>query len=234
MTVPTDISLVDDIHYRGPYVRLKVAMSLDGHTALSNGASQWITGDAARADGHAWRAKSDAVVTGVGTVLADNPLLDVRFAPSPSQPTLVIVDSHLRTPPSARLFEVQDRRVLLYTTPAAAERFDTFGLPTVSVVALPGRDGRVDLAAMVADLGQRGLRILHVEAGSTLNGAFLQSGLVDELLIYMGPQLLGDGLPMAQMDRLTRLEEATRLEFVSVHMVGGDLRVVARVVRRKP
>lgn len=234
MTAMADAGPADDIRHPAPCVRLKVAISLDGHTALSNGASKWITGDAARADGHAWRAKADAVVTGVGTVLADDPLLDVRFGPPGAQPTLVIVDSQLRTPPTSRLFEVPDRQVLLYTTAAAAERLDTFGPANVSVVALPGRDGKVDLAAMVADLARRNLRILHVEAGSTLNGAFIKSGLVDELVIYMGPQLLGDGLPFAQLAPLTRLEDATRLEFTSVDMVGGDLRVVARVVRREP
>ena len=207
-------------------------MSLDGHTALSNGVSKWITGDAARVDGHTWRAKADAVVTGVGTVLADDPLLNVRFGRPGRQPTLVIVDSLLRTPPSSRLFEVPDRKIMLYTTQAAAGRNAAIESDNVCVVALPERTGQVDLAAMVADLSRRGLRVLHVEAGNTLNGALLKDGLVDELLIYVGPQLLGPGLPFAQMDRLTRMDGATRLEFLSIDMLGTDLRVVARVVRR--
>ncbi len=183
-------------------------------------------------DGHAWRAKADAIVTGVGTVLADDPLLNVRLVGHGVQPTLAIVDSTLRTPPNARLFDVPDREVLVYTTQAAALRRPALKRNNACIVALPEQNGQVNLAAMVADLTQRGLSILHVEAGSTLNGAFLNNGLVDELVIYVGPQLLGRGLPLAQLDKLTSLDHATRLEFVSADMVGDDIRVVARVVRR--
>ncbi|WP_082447854.1 RibD family protein [Xylophilus sp. Leaf220] len=217
---------------RIPYVRLKVAISLDGHTALLNGSSKWITGEQARMDGHAWRAKADAIVTGIGTVLADDPLLNVRLVGRKVQPTLAIVDSKLRTPPNARLFDVPDREVLVYTTQAAALRRPALKRNNACIVALPEQNGQVNLAAMVADLTQRGLSILHVEAGSTLNGAFLNNGLVDELVIYVGPQLLGRGLPLAQLEKLTSLDHATRLEFVSADMVGDDIRVVARVVRR--
>ncbi|MDD2546268.1 MAG: bifunctional diaminohydroxyphosphoribosylaminopyrimidine deaminase/5-amino-6-(5-phosphoribosylamino)uracil reductase RibD [Burkholderiaceae bacterium] len=215
-----------------PWVRLKVAASLDGTTALANGASQWITSGAARADGHAWRARSCAVLTGIGTVLADQPRLDVRDVPTPRQPQVVVVDSQLQTPQDASLF-IADRECTIY----AAATFDT-SMQTrkqaleargATVVHLPNAQGQVDLPALLRDLAQRGVNELHVEAGHRLNGALLSAGLVDEWLVYLAPKLLGPGRGMAQWGPLETLAQGQELEFRSVDRVGPDLRALARV-----
>ncbi|QXL85713.1 bifunctional diaminohydroxyphosphoribosylaminopyrimidine deaminase/5-amino-6-(5-phosphoribosylamino)uracil reductase RibD [Comamonas sp. NLF-1-9] len=218
-----------------PWVRMKAATSLDGVTALANGASQWITSEPARADGHAWRARACAVLTGVGTVLADNPLLNVRGVATPRQPHLVVLDSHLRTPAAARLFEVPDRQVWIYTAnadPTAAAALRARG---AAVTVLPDASGgRVDLAALLRDLARREVNELHVEAGHELNGAFLRLGLVDELLLYLAPVLLGSGARgLAHWGPLTALSEAQRLTWREVRQVGADLRVLARVEGRE-
>ena len=218
-----------------PWVRLKVAASLDGATALHNGASQWITSPEARADGHAWRARACAILTGSGTVLADNPRLDVRALPTLRQPQAVVVDSHLQTPPDALLFAAQ-RGVLIYTsshqdTPFL-QRQAALQARGATVVALPSPDGRVDLAAMLRDLGQRGINELHVEAGQRLNGALLRAGLVDELLLYLAPLLLGSGRGMTDLGPLETLAQGQALEFGPVERVGNDLRVLARLPGR--
>ena len=218
-----------------PWVRMKVAASLDGTTALANGASQWITSPAARADGHAWRARACALLTGSGTVLDDNPRLDVREVATPRQPQVVVVDSHLQTPPGAQLF-IATRACTIY----AAGLFDAdfeqrrkaLEARGASVVLLPGAGGKVDLAAMLRDLGQRGTNELHVEAGHKLNGSLLRAGLVDELLVYLAPKLLGPGLGMANLGPLQSLADAQALEFTSVDRVGPDLRVLLRVPGR--
>lgn len=214
-----------------PWVRLKVAASLDGTTALANGASQWITSPAARADGHAWRARACAVLTGIGTVLHDNPRLDVREVSTPRQPQAVVLDSRLQTPPDAQLF-IATRACSIY----AAGHFDAnfyarkaaLQARGATVESMPGADGRVDLPAVLRDLGQRGTNELHVEAGQQLNGALLRAGLVDELLVYLAPKLLGAGLGMANIGPLQSLAEAQALEFTDVQHVGPDLRVLAR------
>jgi diaminohydroxyphosphoribosylaminopyrimidine deaminase/5-amino-6-(5-phosphoribosylamino)uracil reductase len=217
-----------------PWVRLKVAASLDGSTALGNGASQWITGEAARTDGHAWRARACAVLTGIGTVLEDDPMLDVRLVDTPRQPHLVIVDSRLETPLTARLFGAPAhglaRKILLYC--AAAEPQKQAALETLgaTVVCLPGPRGKVDLAAMLRDLGQREVNELHLEAGHKLNGSFIREGLVDELLLYLAPLLLGTGgHGMAGFGPLQALDEGLKLAFHAIDPVGEDLRIVARV-----
>lgn len=217
-----------------PWVRMKAAASLDGQTALANGASQWITSEAARADGQRWRARACTVLTGIGTVLADNPRLDVRAVETQRQPRLAIVDSQLRTPPDAALF-VADREVLIYAGAmngaqgAAQAALEARG---ALVVRLPGVDGRVDLAGVVRDLAQRGTNELHVEAGHTLNGALLRAQVVDELLFYMAPALLGPGRPAADLMPLTALHEKIALEFREVERVGPDLRILARLQGR--
>ena len=218
-----------------PWVRMKVAASLDGTTALANGASQWITSPAARADGHAWRARACALLTGSGTVQDDNPRLDVRGVATPRQPQVVVVDSRLQTPPDAHLF-IAARACCIY----AAGPFDTnfaqrqqaLEARGASVVLLPGAGDKVDLAAMLRDLGQRGINELHVEAGHKLNGSLLRAGLVDELLVYLAPKLLGPGLGLANLGPLDTLDGAQPLEFTSVERVGPDLRVLARVPGR--
>ena len=218
-----------------PWVRLKVAASLDGTTALHNGASQWITSPAARADGHAWRARACAVLTGIGTVLADNPVLNVRELTTPRQPQLVVLDSHLQTPPDASLF-IADRACIIYAAgPLDAEfsaRKAVLEARGATVVHLPGADGRVDLPALLRDLAARGVNELHVEAGHRLNGALVRAGLVDEWLLYLAPTLLGPGRGMADMGPLDTLAQRLALEFQGVERVGPDLRILARVKGR--
>lgn len=215
-----------------PWVRIKTAASLDGTTALVNGQSQWITSPAARADGHAWRARACAVLTGIGTVLDDDPCLDVREVTTPRQPHLVIVDSQLQTPLEARLFSVPGRTCLIYTaSDDAAKKADLEGRGA-TVIRLPNPQGKVDLGAMLKDLGQRSVNELHVEAGHKLNGSFLREGLVDEMLLYLAPRLLGPGLGMAQTAPLQTLADGTALDYVSVDRIGPDLRIVARVQGR--
>jgi diaminohydroxyphosphoribosylaminopyrimidine deaminase/5-amino-6-(5-phosphoribosylamino)uracil reductase len=215
-----------------PWVRMKVAASLDGQTALANGRSQWITGEAARADGHAWRARAGAILTGIGTVLQDNPRLDVRLAAVGKQPPLVIVDSRLQTPPAAALFDVAHRPVWIYAAeshPAAQQALEARG---ATVVHLPAAGGKVDLAALMKDLGGRGVNELHVEAGFKLNGSLLREGLVDEFLVYLAPTLLGPGQGMVNIGPLQDLAQGVALEYTAVDRVGPDLRIVARVPGR--
>ncbi|WP_119966038.1 bifunctional diaminohydroxyphosphoribosylaminopyrimidine deaminase/5-amino-6-(5-phosphoribosylamino)uracil reductase RibD [Simplicispira lacusdiani] len=218
-----------------PWVRLKVAASLDGTMALHNGASQWITSPASRADGHAWRARACAVLTGIGTVLADNPLLNVREVATPRQPHLVIVDSRLQTPPGASLFIAGRACYIYFAAPIDAEieaRRQALEERGATVVHLPGADGRVDLAALLRDLAPRGVNELHVEAGHRLNGALLREGLVDELLLYQAPRLLGPGYGMLRIEPLETLSQGLALDFHGVERVGPDLRVLARVQGR--
>ena len=236
-----------------PWVRLKVAATLDGKTALENGVSQWITSEAARSDGHAWRARADAILTGIGTVLEDNPRLDVRLAlgngnpeipdqvrddvvaPMARQPMLVVVDSRLETPLDAALF-LPGRRVLIYAAVADAARAQALRDRGATVVNMPGRSAgtehKVDLLGMLADLAARECNELHVEAGHKLNGSLVRADLVDELLVYLAPRLVGQGRDMANFGPLTALEQALRLEFRSATLLGPDLRIVARVVGR--
>lgn len=215
-----------------PWVRMKLAASLDGTTALANGVSQWITAEPARADGHAWRARACAVLTGVGTVLEDNPLLDVRLHPTPRQPDLVVVDSRLETPPDARLFGPA-RRVLIYAAVPDAARQQALEARGATVIYRPGANDKVDLAALLRDLAEREVNELHVEAGHKLNGSLLKAGLVDELLVYLAPKLLGPGLGMAALPALGALDGALPLVFHSAETVGSDLRVLARVAGRQ-
>jgi len=211
-----------------PWVRLKIAASLDGSTALQNGLSQWITSQAARADGHAWRARASAVVTGIGTVLADNPRLDVRLVEAARQPQVVVLDSRLQTPPEAQLF-MPGRPVRIYGAVPDAARQAALQAHGANVSYMPGQHQQVDLAAMLTDLGQREINELHIEAGQRLNGALLQAQLVDELLVYLAPSLLGPGRGMAAFEPLSSLTDALALEFKSSVMIGPDLRILARV-----
>ena len=217
-----------------PWVRMKVAASLDGTTALDNGVSQWITSAQARADGHAWRARSCAVLTGIGTVLADQPKLDVRLVETPRQPHVVVVDSGLQTPPDASLF-IAGRQVLIYAATRNSSKESALRAAGAEVIYLPGVDanghatGKVDLAAMLLDLGRREINELHVEAGHKLNGSLVREDLVDEFLVYLAPKMLGQGAGMVNLGPFTALAQGIELEFQSSALVGPDLRVLARV-----
>ncbi len=216
---------------RRPWVRMKVAASLDGRTALDNGQSQWITGEEARRDGQAWRARACAVLTGVGTVLQDDPLLNVRAHDTPRQPTLVVVDSHLQTPPAARLLAVPERQVVICAAVANAEREHALRARGAEVVLLPGsasRADKVDLQAVLDDLTRREFNEIHVEAGFKLNGSLLQAGLVDEMLLYVAPKLLGPGQGIANLGALSDLAGAPTLDFAAAERIGPDLRLRAR------
>ena len=217
-----------------PWVRMKVAASLDGATALGNGVSQWITGGAARTDGHAWRARACAVLTGIGTVLEDDPMLDVRLVDTPRQPHLVIVDSRLETPLTARLFAAPahglPRKIFIYCAEPEPGRQRALEALGATVIALPNPQGKVDLKAMLHDLARREVNELHLEAGHKLNGSWVREGLVDELLLYLAPTLLGTGgMGIAGFGPLRALNEGLALAFQSVDPVGDDLRIVARV-----
>ena len=210
-----------------PWLRLKVAISLDGRTALANGASQWITGEAARTDGHTWRKRAGAVLTGVGTVLDDDPRLDVRLLPTARQPLRVVVDSGLETPPGARIVEPPGL-LLIYAAAENDTRRGALEARGVEVAFLPSTTGKVDLAAMLADLGRRGINELHVEAGEKLNASLLREGLVDELLVYIAPRLLGSGRALAALGPFERLEQSLDFRIVDAAPVGDDLRLLLR------
>ena len=215
-----------------PWVRMKMACSIDGRSALPDGRSQWITAAPARQDGHAWRARAGAVLTGIGTVLADNPRLDVRWVDTPRQPHLAIIDSHLRTPPDAALWGLE-RKVLIYCTQpdaSAQKALEARGATVVRVAETSSR--KVDLAAVLHDLALREVNEVHVEAGAKLNGALLEAGLVDECLIYIAPRLLGSGRGLADWNPTNPLAEQPEWAFHSVQPVGSDLRVLARFTQR--
>jgi diaminohydroxyphosphoribosylaminopyrimidine deaminase/5-amino-6-(5-phosphoribosylamino)uracil reductase len=214
-----------------PWVRLKLAMSLDGRTALANGASQWITGEAARTDVQHWRARSSAVMTGVGTVLADDPRLDVRLAPEkpdgkPWQPLRVVLDTRLRTPRDSRLFDTGGEVLILTEDATRGAAFAQMG---VSVEAIPAANGRLDLRAVIDRMGELEVNELLVEAGPTLSGELLRQGLVDELLLYVAPKLLGpQGLPLVELPELSDLQDALGFTVAGVQRLEDDLRLRLR------
>ncbi len=219
-----------------PWVRMKIAASLDGQTALDNGTSQWITSEAARADGHAWRARACAVLTGIGTVLEDDPRLDVRLVETPRQPQLVVVDSRLDTPLDAKLF-IPGRQLYIFYAAAVNEgKKAALEARGATVIHCPGRqpgtENKVDLAAMLQDLARREINEVHVEAGHKLNGSLVREGLVDEFLVYLAPKLLGAGQGMVNIGPLTELAQAVVLEFHDTTLIGPDLRLLARIPGR--
>ncbi|PXW98553.1 diaminohydroxyphosphoribosylaminopyrimidine deaminase [Sphaerotilus hippei] len=231
-----NIGFLSRVLRQRPWVRLKVAGSLDGRTALPNGVSQWITGPAARADGHAWRRRASAVLTGIGTVLADDPGLDVRLVPTPRQPWRVVLDSRLRTPVGARLLDGPGETLICtLASPAEQDRWrqslphrpEAAGRVTL-LEATPDARGRPALPPLLQELARRGVNELHVEAGAELAGALIEAGLVDEYLFYLAPSLLGPGRPLAALGPYERLEQARLLRWQSVSPVGDDLRLIAR------
>ncbi|RZT97950.1 bifunctional diaminohydroxyphosphoribosylaminopyrimidine deaminase/5-amino-6-(5-phosphoribosylamino)uracil reductase RibD [Rivibacter subsaxonicus] len=216
-----------------PWVRLKIAASLDGRTALENGASQWITGPEARADGHAWRRRAGAVLTGIGTVRDDDPRLDVRLVPSALQPLRVVVDSRLELAPAARLLAPPGLvLVACALDPDGAEQASRAAALRdggAELVCLPGAGNKVDLGRLLQHLAEREqVNELHIEAGHKLNGSLLRASLVDELLVYLAPTLLGLGREMAAFGPLSSLTEALAFGFTGVERVGADLRLLAR------
>lgn len=218
-----------------PWLRLKVAASIDGRTALENGVSQWITAAAARTDGHAWRSRAGAILTGVGTVIEDDPRLDVRLVPCTRQPPLVIVDSRLQTPPAARLFEIE-RPVWIYAAGRDEEKARALEARGAEIRIAANAEGKVDLPELLADLARREVNELHAEAGHKLNGSLLREGLVDEFLLYLAPKFIGEGMGIANRPNaggpLTALDAALALDFRSVDRIGADLRILARVAGR--
>jgi diaminohydroxyphosphoribosylaminopyrimidine deaminase / 5-amino-6-(5-phosphoribosylamino)uracil reductase len=211
-----------------PWVRMKVAASLDGRTALPDGTSQWITGEAARADGHAWRKRAGAVLTGIGTVRDDDPRLDVRAVATEIQPLRVVIDSRLEISATARMLQPPGK-ALIYTTSSDAARVAALASDHVEVAPLAADgNGKTDLVAMLADLARRGINELHVEAGEKLNASLLRAGLVDELLLYVAPRLMGEGRAIAAIGALGSLAESHDFEFVDVERVGADLRLRLR------
>jgi diaminohydroxyphosphoribosylaminopyrimidine deaminase/5-amino-6-(5-phosphoribosylamino)uracil reductase len=204
-----------------PWVRLKIAATLDGRSALANGASQWITGPEARRDGHRWRARACALLTGIGTVTADDPRLTVREVDTPRQPLRVIVDSRLEIPHAAQI--LQGAKVLIFAARAAPAP------QNAEVVVLPNAQGKVELARMLEELARRGVNELHVEAGFRLNGSLVREGCVDEFLVYLNPSFLGDGAQgMLDLPAVGALEERLKLKLVSLDRLGDDLRILAR------
>lgn len=212
-----------------PWLRVKLAMSLDGRTALANGASKWITGDAARADVQQWRARSSAILTGVGSVLADDPRLTVRIADdSFVAPLRVVLDGALRTPRAAQVLDGR-APTLVFHAAGAVPTPDVFARVECEAVASDARDGRLDPADVLARLARRGMNEVQVEAGPTLCGALFAAGLVDELLLYVAPVLLGDAArPLLALPTLADMAARWRLQVFDQRRVGDDIRLLLR------
>jgi len=213
-----------------PWLWAKMAASLDGRSALPNGRSQWITGEAARADGHHWRARSCAVLTGIGTVLADDPRLDVRHVATTRPPRKIVLDTHLRMPADARLLDGTE--TWIFTAREDAGRAAELAARNARVIGLPDPDGRVDLPGVMRWLGRHDINEVHAEAGAVLTGALLEAGCVDELLVYMAPMLLGEGAGMARLPLIEDLDQARRFHFVDVRGLGPDVRLRAQDPQR--
>ena len=205
-----------------PWVRMKIAATLDGRTALADGRSQWITGPEARKDGHRWRARACAILTGIGTVKADDPRLTVREVETPRQPLRVIVDSRLEIPDTARILE--GGNVLIFCGVDLKRKLDG------EIQALPNANGKVELPKMLAELARRGVNELHVEAGFRLNGSLVREGCVDEFLIYLNPSFLGDEAQgMLALPGISSLEQKIKTRITSLDRVGDDIRILARL-----
>lgn len=215
-----------------PWVRMKVAASLDGRTGLPSGVSQWITGEAARADGHAWRARASAVLTGIGTVKEDDPRMTVRAVDTPRQPQRVLIDSQLEVSPQAQILAGAPTLIFCGNLDQRhSERAQALRERGAEIVQLANAAGKVDLPAMLKVLGERQVNELHVEAGYKLNGSLLREACVDELLVYLAPSLLGiDSMSMFNLSAPETLEGRVKLAFHNVERIGEDLRILARLV----
>ena len=223
-----NIGFVSRVTRGRPWTRMKIAASLDGKTALNNGKSQWITGTAARRDGHHWRARACAVLTGIGTVRDDDPQLTVREVSTPRQPLRVVVDSRLEIPPTAHILAGEG--VLIACAIEDKTRIMKLRDKGAEIIVMPNSDGKVELPALLQELARRGINELHVEAGYKLNGSLINEGCIDELLLYLAPHLLGDhARGMADLPELADLGGRRALKINDMRMVGGDLRIVARL-----
>jgi diaminohydroxyphosphoribosylaminopyrimidine deaminase/5-amino-6-(5-phosphoribosylamino)uracil reductase len=210
-----------------PWTWIKMAASLDGRSALHSGMSQWITGAAARADGHAWRARADVVLTGMGTVAKDDPQLTVRDVAVPRQPRKAVVDGRLQISEGARLFDGEE--VWVFTAHDDPVKAARLARRNARVIVLPSAEpGRVDLAAMMRWMARNHVNEVHVEAGAGLAGALLSADCVDEIITYVAPVLLGDALGMVKLPMLSHLDGARRFDFVDIHAVGKDVRLRGR------
>jgi diaminohydroxyphosphoribosylaminopyrimidine deaminase/5-amino-6-(5-phosphoribosylamino)uracil reductase len=222
-----NIGFISRMERNRPWVRSKIASSLDGKTALANGTSQWITSDAARLDVQHWRARSCAILTGVGTVLADDPQLNVRALDIGRQPLKIILDSRCRMSPTAKVLQGGALIVCatIDETNAAALRH-----AGAEVIALPDNNGRVDFAALMQELAKREINELHVEAGYKLSGSLLAANMIDELLLYIAPTLLGNAaMGMFDLPVFTQMDQRVQLSIQQLDFVGKDIRVRARV-----
>lgn len=226
-----NIGFFSRIERHRPWVRVKLAMSLDGRTALANGVSKWITGEAARADVQRWRARSSAILTGAGTVLADNPQLTVRLPSGDSSgrtfaPTRVILDRHLRTPLGSHVLDGQTPTLVLH---AASAKTTDDRFAKVECIAMPEQGDALDLSAVLSLLAGRHCSELHVEAGPTLCGALFAAGLADELLLYVAPIMLGDhARPLMHLPSLTEVASRWSLRMVDQRQIGNDWRLQLR------
>jgi len=213
-----------------PWVRMTTAASLAGMPALHTGKSQWSTGPVARADGHAWRARACAILTGIGTVKADDPQLNVRAVETPRQPRRIVVDSRLDISLDARI--LQGGGTWIVAAVANPEKEAQLQALGAEVIVLPNGDGKVDLPALMLELGRRQINEVHVEAGAKLNGSLIREGCVDELLVYLAPTLLGDAQGMFDLPALTDIKQQRTLQFHQVQQVGEDVRILARFAQR--
>jgi diaminohydroxyphosphoribosylaminopyrimidine deaminase/5-amino-6-(5-phosphoribosylamino)uracil reductase len=209
-----------------PWVRLKTAASLDGKTALFNGKSQWITSREARDDGHWWRARACAILTGIGTVNEDDPQMNVRAVVTPRQPRRIVVDSKLQIKPTARV--LAGGGTWIVTAAADPEKEVRLRDAGAEIIVLPNAHGKVDLPGLMLELGKRDINELHVEAGYKLNGSLIREHCVDELLLYLAPSILGDAQGMFDLGALETLDGRHALSFHDVRRVGPDLRILAR------
>ena len=214
-----------------PWVRMKIAASLDGKTALPNGQSQWITGPLARADGHHWRAQACAILTGVGTVKEDNPRLNVRDVETERQPAIIVVDSKLEMPLDVRLLQhVNQAGVILVCASLEAERqqakAQAFAARGVQVIAMANPQGKVDLPKLFTYLAQeQQMNEIHIEAGFKLNGSLLRENCVDELLLYYAPFFIGEGIGMANVASLVDINQRQNWSILEQQCFGPDLRL---------
>ncbi|MFZ1180410.1 MAG: bifunctional diaminohydroxyphosphoribosylaminopyrimidine deaminase/5-amino-6-(5-phosphoribosylamino)uracil reductase RibD [Herbaspirillum sp.] len=209
-----------------PWIRMKSAASLDGKTALHNGKSQWITGQAARGDGHFWRARACAIITGIGTIKDDDPRLNVRAIDTPRQPRRIVIDSKLTLSPSATI--LAGGGTWVFTANEDRAKIAALADRGADIIVLPNADGKVDLPRVMQELGKRQLNEVHIEAGAKLNASLIRARCVDELLLYLAPSLLGEGRNMFDLPALDDLSGRMMLRFHEIRQIGEDLRILAR------